>query len=175
VEQVDKARGIVLNLLEFSRNKEFFKESLNLNKIIESTLGLLHGQVPPGVKVRAEIPPNLTIFADKQRIQQAFMNLIGNAIQACRAEGEVRIRAEGSYDEMVTMIIRDTGTGIREEDLPKIFDPFFTTKDVGQGTGLGLFITHDIIVRHNGSIKVTSAPDSGTSFTIKLPAKEPSE
>jgi two-component system, NtrC family, sensor kinase len=175
VEQVDKARGIVLNLLEFSRNKEFFKESLNLKKIVESTMGLLQGQVPAGVQVTAQIPPGVTIFADKQRIQQAFMNLIGNAIQACRAEGEVRIRAEGPYDEMVTMIIRDTGTGIREEDLPKIFDPFFTTKDVGQGTGLGLFITHDIIVRHNGSIKVESTPGSGTSFTIKLPAKEPSE
>jgi signal transduction histidine kinase len=127
-----------------------------------------------GVKVLPK-SPNVTIFADKQRIQQAFMNLIGNAIQACRAEGEVRIRAEGSYDGMVTMIIRDTGTGIRDEDLPKIFDPFFTTKDVGQGTGLGLFITHDIIVRHSGSIKVESAPASGTLFTIKLPAKEPSE
>jgi len=175
VEQVDKARGIVLNLLEFSRNKEFFKESLNLKKIVESTLGLLLGQVPAGVQVLSEIPPNLTIFADKQRIQQAFMNLIANAIQACQAAGEVRIRAEGSYDGMVTMIIRDTGTGIREEDLPKIFDPFFTTKDVGQGTGLGLFITHDFIVRHNGAIKVKSTPGSGTSFTIKLPVKEPSE
>ncbi len=175
VEQVDKARGIVLNLLEFSRNKEFFKESLNLKKIVESTLGLLHGQIPAGVQVFAEIRPDLTIFADKQRIQQAFMNLIANAIQACGTEGEVRIRAEESYDGMVTMIIRDTGTGIRAEDLPKIFDPFFTTKDVGQGTGLGLFITHDIIVRHNGAIKVKSTAGSGTSFTIRLPAKEPSE
>ncbi len=175
VEQVDKARGIVLSLLEFSRNKEFFKESLNLKRIVESTLGLLHGQIPAGVQVFAEIRPDLTIFADKQRIQQAFMNLIANAIQACGTEGEVRIRAEESYDGMVTMIIRDTGTGIRAEDLPKIFDPFFTTKDVGQGTGLGLFITHDIIVRHNGAIKVKSTAGSGTSFTIRLPAKEPSE
>jgi two-component system NtrC family sensor kinase len=175
VEQVDKARGIVLNLLEFSRNKEFFKESLNLKQVVESTLGLLHGQIPAGVQVIVQIPSDVTIFADKQRIQQALMNLIANAIQACRTEGEVRIRADESYDGMVTMVIRDTGTGIREEDLPKIFDPFFTTKDVGQGTGLGLFITHDIIIRHKGTIKVKSAPGSGTSFTLKLPAKEPSE
>lgn len=127
------------------------------------------------MQVSVEIRPDLTIFADKQRIQQAFMNLIANAIQACGSEGEVRIRAEESYDGMVTMIIRDTGIGIRAEDLPKIFDPFFTTKDVGQGTGLGLFITHDIIVRHNGTIKVKSSAGSGTSFTIRLPAKEPSE
>jgi signal transduction histidine kinase len=175
VEQVDKARGIVLNLLEFSRNREFFKESLNLKQIIESTLGLLQGQIPSGVRVVAEIPPDAAIFADKQRIQQAFLNLIANAIQACGTAGEVKIRGEVSYDGMVTMVIRDTGTGIREEDLPKIFDPFFTTKDVGQGTGLGLFITHDIIVRHAGAIKVKSTPGSGTSFAIRLPAEEPSE
>ena len=175
VEQVDKARGIVLNLLEFSRNKEFFKESLNLNKIVESTLGLLHGQVPPGVKVRAEIPPNLTIFADKQRIQQAFMNLIGNAIQACRTEGEVRIRAEGSYDEMVTMIIRDTGTGIREEDLPKIFDPFIHYQRCRTGNGFGP-IHHSRYHRETQRLdQGEEYPGSGTSFTIKLPAKEPSE
>ncbi|MGB6068441.1 MAG: ATP-binding protein [Desulfomonilaceae bacterium] len=175
VEQVDKARGIVLNLLEFSRNKEFFKESLNLKQIVESTLGLLHGQIPAGVQVIAEIPSHVTIFADKQRIQQAFMNLIANAIQACRTEGEVRIRADESHDGTVMMVIRDSGAGIAEEDLPKIFDPFFTTKDVGQGTGLGLFITHDIIVRHKGQIKVKSTPGLGTSFTVKLPAKEPPE
>lgn len=103
------------------------------------------------------------------------MNLIANAIQACRTEGEVRIRADESHDGTVMMVIRDSGAGIAEEDLPKIFDPFFTTKDVGQGTGLGLFITHDIIVRHKGQIKVKSTPGLGTSFTVKLPAKEPPE
>ncbi|HTY25752.1 MAG TPA: ATP-binding protein [Desulfomonilaceae bacterium] len=175
VEQVDKARSIVLNLLEFSRNKEFFKQSVNLKEIIDSTIRLLHGQIPSTVLVTAEIPEDLAIFADKQRIQQAFMNLITNAVQAVQGEGEVRIRAEISRHGMVTMIVRDTGVGIPEENLSKIFDPFFTTKDVGQGTGLGLFITHDIIVRHGGTIKAKSSPGTGTSFVIRLPAREPSE
>jgi two-component system, NtrC family, sensor kinase len=175
LEQVDKARGIVLNLLEFSRNKEFFKERFNLKDVLEKTLGLLHGQIAAEVKIVTKIDDNLTMYADKQRIQQAFMNLISNALHAIENEGEVEIRANGLKDGIVTVVIRDTGQGIKEEDLPKIFDPFFTTKDVGQGTGLGLFITHDIIVRHNGTIRVKSVPGQGTTFTVKIPAAEPSQ
>ena len=104
------------------------------------------------------MPEELTIFADKQRIQQAFMNLISNAVQAIQSEGKVEIVADNSRDGMVTAIISDTGVGISQEDLPKIFDPFFSTKDVGKGTGLGLFITHDIVVRHGGTIRATSVP-----------------
>jgi two-component system, NtrC family, sensor kinase len=175
LEQVDKARGIVLNLLEFSRNKEFSKESFNLRQVLQKTLSLLHGQIPSGVRIVTEIDENLTIFADKQRIQQAFLNLISNAVQATDGEGEVRIRANKLEDGMVNVVIWDTGHGIREEDLPKIFDPFFTTKDVGQGTGLGLFITHDIILRHHGTIHVKSSPGQGTTFTVRIPEQEPAQ
>jgi two-component system NtrC family sensor kinase len=172
LEQVDKARGIVLNLLEFSRNKEFYKESFNLKDLLEKTLGLLHGQIPAGVKIVKEIDDNLRIYADKQRMQQAFMNIISNAVQSIETEGQVTIRANKYRDGIVDVVIKDTGKGIKEENLSKIFDPFFTTKDVGQGTGLGLFITHDIIVRHNGTIKAKSALGTGTTFTIRLPAQE---
>jgi signal transduction histidine kinase len=70
------------------------------------------------------------------------------------------------------VVIRDTGKGIAEQDLSRIFDPFFSTKDVGQGTGLGLFITHDIIVRHDGSIQVKSKPGKGTTFIVRIPMEE---
>jgi two-component system, NtrC family, sensor kinase len=173
LEQVDKARGIVLNLLEFSRNKDFSKERFNLKQVFEKTLSLLHGQIPSGVRVLTEIDDELRIFADKQRIQQALMNLISNAAQAIEGEGTVRIRAHKDSDGVVRVIIRDTGRGISEEDLPRIFDPFFTTKDVGQGTGLGLFITHDIILRHQGTIRVKSTLGKGTTMAITLPAEEP--
>jgi two-component system, NtrC family, sensor kinase len=175
LEQVDKARGIVLNLLEFSRNKEFSKESFNLQQVLQKTLSLLHGQIPTGVRIVTEIDENLTIFADKQRIQQAFLNLISNAVQAIDGDGEVLIRANIFKDGVVNVVIRDTGHGISEEDLPKIFDPFFTTKDVGQGTGLGLFITHDIILRHHGAIRVKSSPGQGTTFTVTIPVQEPAQ
>lgn len=175
LEQVDKARGIVLNLLEFSRNKEFSKESFNLQQVLQKTLSLLHGQIPTAVRIVTEIDENLTLFADKQRMQQAFLNLISNAVQAIDGEGEVLIRANKFKDGMARVVIRDTGHGISEEDLPKIFDPFYTTKDVGQGTGLGLFITHDIILRHQGAIRVKSSPGQGTTFTVTIPVQEPAE
>jgi signal transduction histidine kinase len=172
LDQVDKARGIVLNLLEFSRNREFCKERFNLKQIFERTLSLLHGHVPASVRVVTEIDDDLMIFADKQRMQQAFMNLVSNAVQAIDGEGEVRIRAHRRRDGVVTVVIRDTGRGILEENQARIFDPFFTTKDVGKGTGLGLFITHDIILRHGGNITVKSVPGKGTTFTIRIPSEE---
>ncbi len=172
LEQVDKARVIVLNLLEFSRNRAFARESLNLKETIEKTLSLFRAQKPPCVRISTFIDDDLTIFADRQRIEQAFLNLISNACQAIEGEGRVSIRATASTDGMVKVRIKDTGKGISEEDLARIFDPFFTTKDVGKGTGLGLFITHDIVVRHQGSIQVTSTPGQGTTFCLSIPAEE---
>jgi two-component system, NtrC family, sensor kinase len=172
LEQVDKARIIVLNLLEFSRHKEFARESLSVKEVIDKTVSLLRPQKPDNVKILTFVDAALRIYADRQRIEQAFMNLISNAFQAIEGDGEVRIRAFTDADGMVSVRIRDTGKGIPQADLPQIFDPFFTTKDVGKGTGLGLFITHDIIVRHQGSIRVESTPGKGTTFCVKIPAEE---
>ena len=170
LEQVEKARSIVLNLLEFSRSKEFTLENLSLETVLNKTMGLIQGQKPEGVRVVTNVDPKLRIIADRQRIEQAFMNLISNAYQAIQGEGEVRIRAFSSNDGRVKIRIRDSGKGISPDNLPRIFDPFFTTKDVGKGTGLGLFITHDIILRHKGTIRVESTPEKGTVFFISLPA-----
>ena len=175
LDQVEKARTIVLNLLEFSRNKDFALENLNLAMLIEKTLSLIQSQKPHGVQVISNVDPNLFILADKQRIEQAFMNLITNAFHAIEEEGQVRIRGFSSDDGKVRVRIRDTGRGISKENLARIFDPFFTTKDVGKGTGLGLFITHDIILRHKGTIRVESLKDQGTVFSISLPSVEPKE
>ncbi|MGC8604659.1 MAG: ATP-binding protein [Desulfomonilaceae bacterium] len=172
LDQVEKARTIVLNLLEFSRSKEFMVENLNLATVVNKTLGLVQGQKPEGVRVVTNIDPKICIMADRQRIEQALMNLISNAYQAIQGEGEVRIRAFYSNDGRVKIRIKDSGKGIPSDNLSRIFDPFFTTKDVGKGTGLGLFITHDIILRHKGTIRVESGPEKGTVFFISLPAAE---
>jgi signal transduction histidine kinase len=172
LEQVDKARTIVRNLLEFSRNNEFFKENLNLRDLLEKTLSLLKGQIPARVEISIEVNPDLTIVGDRQRIQQAFMNLITNAIQSIDDQGTIKIKARKNTYGSVVIRIKDTGKGIPEQDLPQIFDPFFTTKDVGHGTGLGLFITHDIIIRHGGTIRVESTIGKGTTFTITVPSGE---
>ncbi len=171
--QVEKARTIVLNLLEFSRSKEFQMENIDAKGVLEKAANLAQGQRPSSVRLILNVEDRLQIHADKQRLEQALVNLITNAFQAIDGTGEVQIRAMAASDGMVNISIRDTGKGIPKENLSRIFDPFFTTKDVDKGTGLGLFITHDIIVRHKGTIRVESLPGKGTVFCITLPAAEP--
>ncbi|MBZ0156564.1 MAG: HAMP domain-containing histidine kinase [Alphaproteobacteria bacterium] len=193
-EQTDRARNIVRSLLEFSRDKDFRKEALPLRKTIEETIRFVKGQIPTGVEIRVDISPDIVFYADKQRIQQAFLNLIRNAVEAIPGEGSVFISAqkhravdkaeEGEpeiynylnyhgkctlEEDTVDIGIRDTGVGIPRDLLQKIFDPFFTTKDVGKGSGLGLSIVHEIIEEHDGCIAVDSMQGQGTVFLIRLP------
>lgn len=195
--QTDKARNIVRSLLEFSRERDFKKEVLHLRNLMEETIRFVKGQVPTKVDIDVDIPDELTVFADKQRMQQVFLNLIKNAVEAVDNEGQVSIRAkkhkaidkiEGGEveifnylkyhgkctleDDTVDIEIKDTGSGIPSDILPKIFDPFFTTKDVGRGSGLGLFIVHEIVEEHDGCIAVDSEAGKGTAFLIRLPVKE---
>jgi two-component system NtrC family sensor kinase len=194
-EQTERARLIVRSLLEFSREKAFKKETWPLLKIIEETIRFVKGQVPAKVAVNIDIPDDIVVFADKQRIQQAFLNLIKNALEAIAAEGEVKIRARKrratdkaaetaelfNYlkyhgkctieGDTVDIEIADTGTGIPPDILDRIFDPFFTTKDVGKGSGLGLSIVHEIIEEHDGCIAAESKAGKGTSFFISLPQR----
>ncbi|HXX58918.1 MAG TPA: ATP-binding protein [Thermodesulfovibrionales bacterium] len=195
-EQTDRARNIVRSLLEFSRDKEFKKEPLNLNKLFEETIRFLRGQIPTKVEITLAVPDEITIVADKQRMQQAFLNLIKNALEALGSEGAIMIKAQKhravdktektaelfNYlkyrgkctfeDDTIDIEIRDTGSGIPTDILSRIFDPFFTTKDVGKGSGLGLFIVHEIIEENDGCIAVDSEVGKGTSFLISLPTKE---
>jgi signal transduction histidine kinase len=195
-DQTDRARNIVRSLLEFSRDKDFKKQSLNLLGLFEETIRFVKGQIPADTTIRTDIPNDLVITADKQRIQQSFLNLIKNALDAlARDGGEITIKANrhraidkigddtGIYnylkyrgkctleDDTVDIEIHDTGPGIPADVMSKIFDPFFTTKDVGKGSGLGLFIVHEIIEEHDGCIAVDSQPGQGTSFLIRLPLK----
>jgi two-component system NtrC family sensor kinase len=169
--QVEKARTLILNLLEFSRTKELHLESVSLKGMIERTLESLSGEKPADLRVTVQIDPTIRVHVDRGKMEQAFTNLISNAFQAMDGDGEVKIRALAKRDGIVKVRVSDSGKGIPEENLPKIFDPFFTTKDVGKGTGLGLFITHDIILRHKGTIQVKSSPEKGTTFTIHLPVE----
>ncbi len=195
-EQTDSARNIVRSLLEFSRDKEFKKEKIPLRTLFEETIRFVKGQVPTKVIIGIDMPDDIFIFADKQRIQQAFLNLIKNAIESIADEGTVSIRAQKrraidkieaeteiyNYlkyrgkctlkEDTVDIEIRDTGEGIPHELLSKVFDPFFTTKDVGKGSGLGLFIVHEIIEEHDGCIAVDSEAGKGTTFLIRLPIKK---
>jgi signal transduction histidine kinase len=174
LEQSDRARDIVRTLLEFSRITEFTWQELSLKELFEKTLTLLRGQMPSKINISLDIPADIIITVDKQRMQQVFLNLIKNAIDVVAEDGSIWIscreiiRKDKDKNE-VEILIEDNGPGIPEEIRNKIFDPFFTTKDVGHGSGLGLFIVHEIIEMHGGSIRIESRIGQGTTFIVWLP------
>ncbi|MCW3701598.1 ATP-binding protein, partial [Burkholderia cenocepacia] len=104
------------------------------------------------------------------QLNQVFMNLLVNAAQAIPERGVITIRTS-SDGEQVSIAISDTGAGMTPDVVRRIFDPFFTTKPVGQGTGLGLSVSHGSVERHRGAIDVTSEPGRGTTFRIRLPVR----
>lgn len=194
-EQTIRARNIVRSLLDFARDREFKAETLNLAQLLEETLRFLKGQVPARTAVTVEVPAGLVLQGDRQRLQQVFLNLLKNALEALEGAGEVRINAVLREDAaaspplgrgahfhvlgrcenrgaVVDVEIRDNGSGIPVDVLPRIFDPFFTTKEVGKGSGLGLFVVFKIIEEHGGCIAVESEPGSGTAFFIRLPLQQ---
>ncbi|KPK00704.1 MAG: hypothetical protein AMJ60_00165 [Desulfobacterales bacterium SG8_35] len=174
LEQSDRARDIVRTLLEFSRKSEFAWQELSLKTLVEKTITLIRGQAPSNVEISLDIPDDLKITADKQRMQQVFINLIKNAIDVIGENGKIwiscrEIISKGKGRREVEILIEDNGPGIPAEIRDKIFDPFFTTKDVGHGSGLGLFIVHDIVEMHGGTIRVETRTGQGTTFIIWIP------
>ena len=101
-------------------------------------------------------------------MNQVFLNILVNAAQAIEETGEIKVKTWNEND-LVKIAISDNGSGIPEDIREKIFEPFFTTKDVGQGTGLGMSISYDLIKEHQGQIKIDSEAGQGTTFTIELP------
>ena len=186
-EQSVRARNIVRSLLDFARDQPFNKEPLFLRALIQQTLGFIKGEIPAAVTLSIAIPEDLVLVVDKQRMQQVFLNLIKNAVQAIGAEGEIVISASRYSprpnakelttffsgcrveSDAVDITIKDNGPGIAREILPRIFDPFFTTKDVGKGMGLGLFIVYQVIDEHEGCIVASSESGEGTTFLMRVP------
>lgn len=168
-KQVDKARDIVKSLLEFSRESMFRTEHAHIKTLVEKTIVLLKSEIPGNVDLNIDIPEDLTAIIDIHRIQQVLINLILNAIQAVENGGRLTVRAFPSENDEICVQVEDTGKGIPDENLHKIFDPFFTTKDVGEGSGLGLSVSHGIIEKHGGRIEVSSEVGKGTTFGIYLP------
>ncbi len=186
-EQSERARLIVRSLLDFARDRHFKKESLLLRPLVEQTVKFLKSEVPKGVKVSVDIPNDTTLPADRQRLQQALLNLIKNAAQAVGDAGKVSVaarrvapadRSSSTFPsgcqvegDALDIMVADDGPGIPRELLPRIFDPFFTTKEVGHGMGLGLFIVYEIIDEHGGCIAAGNNRPKGAIFIIRLPLK----
>ncbi|MBU1610532.1 MAG: HAMP domain-containing protein [Proteobacteria bacterium] len=170
-QETIRARDIVRGLLEFARHQEFSLEEFSLLQVVERAVRLTSSQAPPGISLKVDIPDTLLVKLDFQRMQEALINLILNAFQAIApAQGTVTLTGSlNSAGESALITVRDTGTGIAEQDLACIFDPFFTTKEVGTGTGLGLFVVYGIIKQHRGRIWAESSQGKGTAIHIELP------
>jgi len=174
MDQADRSSEIVKNLLEFSRTDRDNFENISMKQMVEKTKRLLNNELNiKRVKFHAKIQEDLPIVCiDQSRLQQALVNLLLNAIQAMPDGGELTLTIEPDpRSGDIRIDVKDTGIGIPKEQLDLIFDPFFTTKKEGEGTGLGLSVTYNIIQRHNGRITVESKLGEGTRFSIFLPVK----
>jgi signal transduction histidine kinase len=171
LSQSERACDIVRNLLDFSRTERPAFSSIEPGEIVRSTVALVKNQIAiAGIKLEVEIPGDLPpVSGDIRTLQQVFMNLLLNAVQAMPDGGAITINVAAPNEEFVRIDIRDTGVGMKPETLQHIFEPFFTTKTVGRGTGLGLAVAYSIVKRHGGRIEVKSEPGEGTVFTVLLP------
>jgi len=165
---------IVSNLLTFSRQSKMEMKNIDLNRLIEKTLFLNANLLKINrVKVEKNLNPDMPEFAGSEdQLQQVFMNLISNAAESIEPKGggDLKIATDYSTEEgKVTIYFQDTGVEIPPENISKIFEPFFTTKKKGKGVGLGLSTAYGIIQEHGGTIYVTSAAGSGTTFRVNLP------
>jgi len=181
-EGITRVSKIVNDLKNFSQPCRNQQMRVNINKAIKSTLNMLssemkkikviheYGDIPlilgyPLIHEYGDIP---LILGYPQKINQMLLNILLNASQAVGQQGEIRIKTE-KEDRFVIVSISDNGCGIKKEFLSKIFDPFFTTRDIGQGTGLGMNISYNIVKKHKGIINAKSRVGHGTTFTIFLP------
>lgn len=172
-EELARVASLVQRTLSFSRPTKGELELIDLRTVVEDVLSLSAKQLQhAGVQVNIDWEPGVPrISGASNQLQQVFLNLILNAMEAMPQGGQLQIRGELSDDgHWVAIAFADSGIGIPPDALDKILEPFYTTK--ADGTGLGLYICHNIISSHNGRIAVESIVGKGSTFTILLPVQE---
>jgi signal transduction histidine kinase len=181
IQQTERITALLKQLLDFSRpQRSTAQEPIQINDLITQTLGLLGPQATKSsieitTSLRGDIP---LVEGIADHLQQVLVNVIINAFHAMPEGGKLTISSQsgprqrrlGTQPEWVEITIQDTGEGIAPSDLKKIFDPFFSTKPSGEGTGLGLYVSYQIVKNHGGEIQVESKLGRGTTVTILLPA-----
>jgi two-component system NtrC family sensor kinase len=175
LKELQKAGNIVRSVLDLSRQTQTYVEDVNMNRVLEDALRVLYNMYKHlGVVVEENYDSDLPLIKGNfANLGQVFINIIKNAVQAL-PEGKGTITLTTRYNhgkDRIVVECRDNGRGIPLEVQKDIFKPFFTTKEVGKGTGLGLYVSHEIIRKHKGSISVTSEPGKGSAFTVELPMK----
>jgi signal transduction histidine kinase len=166
----NRMKQIVDNLKSFARLDEAEYKMADLNQGLESTLNIVWNELKYKAEVSTSYGDLPQTMCNPGQLNQVFMNLLVNAVQAIERQGEIDITTRKAGDT-IFIEISDTGCGIPPDTLNRIFEPFYTTKPVGKGTGLGLSIVYDIIEKHGGEIAVESRLGQGTRFTISLPIR----
>ncbi len=170
-KQAQRTHRIVQNLLSFARQHKPERVAVQLNQILKDTLALRDYDLRlSNIRVHYDLAPDLPMTgADPHQLQQVFLNLVNNAVDAIlehSSEGELWVSTRAK-DDCLIVEFKDSGPGVK--DASRVFDPFYTTKPVGKGTGLGLSICYGIVTEHGGSISVSNVQPSGACFTIELP------
>jgi len=175
--QARKLADISGKLLRFARPAPPAADGVDINEAVEKAVDWIEHRLPEkDLLLNLNLSRNLPrIRGQSADLEEAMVNLLTNAIDSCSRNGQIYVISalSGGRERTVQIFVADTGEGIAQEHLREIFDPFFTTKEVGAGTGLGLFITHEIIRRHRGTIEVQSERGKGTTFVINLPVPFP--
>ncbi len=172
IDEAARSKKIISNLLDFARESSSTLEPLELDRLLEKTIRLASNQIKlSGIKIDFQATENLPrIHGDPQQLEQVFLNLILNAIDASPKGGKIQVLVlPADEPDYLAVKVIDFGCGIPEHILPSIFDPFFTTKNKGKGTGLGLSVSQGIVAKHGGRIRVSSTEGAGTTFTVTLP------
>lgn len=173
-EGLDRIENTVSKLLWMSRKAEHTPVDLNIRNTVDSIYSFLEYKIKKGkIAFKNEIPDGLRSAFDVHDFQQLLLNLFINAIHAMKNGGTLEVKGR-QEDSAVIMEVIDDGCGIEPENISKIFDPFFTTKPTGEGTGLGLWLTYEIIRNYNGEISVESEAGKGSRFIMRFPANKDS-
>jgi signal transduction histidine kinase len=170
-EQISRISRIIKTLLNMARPGKVKRVPVSLDPLIETTLAFIQEKL---ARNRVELQTTGTtgpdaVLGDPERLQQLFLNLFLNAVDAMPDGGELQIELGTTGRGDIEVKITDNGAGIAERDLSRIFEPFFTTKEAGSGNGLGLVVANGIVTDHGGEISVSSEPGKGTEFRILFP------
>jgi two-component system NtrC family sensor kinase len=170
--QVERASATVRNLLDFTRQERPVQAPVAVAEVVRKAVRLVDNELSLGhVELSLRLPEELpSVRGDARNLQQVFVNLCLNGIQAMPEGGRLEVEASAAEDGSVRVDVRDDGIGIPPENLDRVFDPFFTTKEPGEGTGLGLAVSYGIVREHHGRITVSSQVGVGTTFSVFLPA-----
>ncbi len=174
LDAVQRCKVITHRLLGFARRMDVTFEHIDISDLLREVLGFLeqealYNRIRFELSFAEDLP---MVFSDRGQLQQIFLNIINNAIDAIGKDGLITLSADLHDEENIDVNIQDTGPGMSSEIVKRIFDPFFTTKELGQGTGLGLSITYGLAQKLGGNITVESKVGEGTTFTVRLPIND---